>query len=78
MSRKDPKGYYAILQVDPNASMALIKTAYRHRAMELHPDRNRAPNATAQFQLLTVAFSHIGDAYLRAAYDAQSAVSRKI
>jgi hypothetical protein len=76
MSRTDPKGYYAILQVAPNASIALIKAAYRHRAMELHPDRNKAPNATAQFQLLTLAFSQLGDSKLRAAYDAQSAVSQ--
>jgi curved DNA-binding protein CbpA len=78
MSRTDPKGYYAILQVTPTASMALIRAAYRQRAMQLHPDRNKAPNATAQFQLLTVAFSQLGDPNLRAAYDAQSAVLHKI
>lgn len=76
MSRADPKGYYAILQVAPTASIALIKSAYRHRAMELHPDRNKSSNATAQFQLLTQAFSVLCDTKLRAAYDTQSAVSQ--
>jgi hypothetical protein len=75
MSRTDPKGYYAILQVAPTASIALIKSAYRHRAMELHPDRNKSSSATAQFQLLTQAFSVLCDTKLRAAYDTQSAVS---
>jgi hypothetical protein len=76
MTRTDPKGYYAILQVAPTASIGLIKSAYRHRAMELHPDRNKSPNATAQFQLLTQAFSVLCDTKLRAAYDTQSAVSQ--
>jgi hypothetical protein len=74
MDRKDPKGFYAVLQVAPNASAALIKAAYRHRAMELHPDRNKASSATAEFQLLTVAFGVLSDSKLRAAYDTQAAV----
>ena len=49
MSNRDPKGYYAILGVSPNADAAEIKAAYRRRAKELHPDRNRAPDAAAQF-----------------------------
>jgi hypothetical protein len=74
VDRKDPKGYYAALQVAPNASAPLIKAAYRHRAMELHPDRNKAPSATAEFQLLTQAYSVLSDSKLRAAYDTQAAV----
>jgi hypothetical protein len=74
VDRKDPKGYYAVLQVAPNASAALIKAAYRHRAMELHPDRNKAPSATAEFQLLTLAYGVLIDSNQRAAYDTQAAV----
>jgi len=74
VDRKDPKGFYAILQVTPNASAALIKAAYRHRAMELHPDRNKSANATAEFQLLTLAYNQLSDPKLRVAYDTQSAI----
>ena len=69
MNKTDPKGYYAILAVAPNASAALIRAAYRQRAMELHPDRNRSANATAQFQLLGVAFNELSNPTLRARYD---------
>jgi hypothetical protein len=33
------KDYYAILGLDPDASVHSIKVAYRHLARELHPDR---------------------------------------
>jgi hypothetical protein len=75
VDRKDPKGYYAVLQVAPTASAALIKAAYRQRAMELHPDRNKAKTATAEFQLLTAAYTVLSDSKQRAAYDTQAAVT---
>jgi hypothetical protein len=77
MSSADPKGYYAILEVAANAPAVSIKAAYRRRAMELHPDRNKSPNATAQFQLLALAFSHLSNSKHRAAYDAQSAIAQR-
>lgn len=72
MSNKDPKGYYAILGVAPNADAGEIKAAYRRRAMELHPDRNDTPNATAQFQLLNEAYGILSDPATRAQYDTMS------
>lgn len=75
VDRNDPMGYYAVLQVAPTASAALIKAAYRQRAMELHPDRNRAKTATAEFQLLTAAYTVLSDSKQRAAYDTQAAVT---
>ena len=66
---KDPKGYYAILGVRPNASAAEIKAAFRHRAMELHPDRNKSTTATRDFQHLNEAFSVLSDPAARAHYD---------
>ena len=40
MSNRDPKGYYSILDVPPDASAAEIKRGFRFRAKDLHPDRN--------------------------------------
>lgn len=56
MSKKDPRGYYGILGVSASADSAEIKAAFRRKAMELHPDRNDSPLATAQFQLLNEAY----------------------
>ena len=69
MNRKDPKGYYAILGVHPNADLATIKAAFRRKGKELHPDRNNAPNATEHFQLVNEAYSVLSDSVARAHYD---------
>jgi curved DNA-binding protein CbpA len=45
------KDYYAILGVDPKATLDTIKARYRTRAREVHPDKSPDdPNATAMFQ----------------------------
>lgn len=69
MGAKDPKGYYAILGLALDASAVDIKDAFRRRAMELHPDRNKSPDATARFQLLNEAYAVLGDPAARAQYD---------
>ena len=33
-----PRNYYRILGIDPDATQAQIKSAYRQKAKELHPD----------------------------------------
>lgn len=76
MNTKDPKGYYAILGVYPNADLAMIKAAFRRKGMELHPDRNKAPNATQHFQLLNEAYGVLSDPVARAHYDTMSLDSR--
>lgn len=72
MNRKDPKGYYDVLGVAPSADAGEIKAAFRRKAMELHPDRNEAPNATEQFQLLNEAYGVLSDPATRAQYDTMS------
>ena len=65
----DPKGYYAILGVAASASTTEIKRAFRRRAIDLHPDRNRSPHAAAMFVRLKEAYETLSNASRRASYD---------
>lgn len=69
---KDAKGYYAILGLQPSATSALIRAAYRVRAMELHPDRNKEASATREFQLLQQAYECVGNDLSRKVYDREN------
>jgi hypothetical protein len=66
----DPyRDYYLILTIDPKATPEEIQRAYRERAKVLHPDRNKDPNATAQFQTLNEAYETLRDRDSRYVYD---------
>jgi DnaJ domain len=69
-SINDPKGYYARLNVAPDASAEAIKAAYRHLAKKLHPDINRDASAKAQFQAISEAYNVLSDPDQRSRYDA--------
>ncbi len=64
--RSDP---YAVLGVEPTATHAELKKAYRKRAMEWHPDRNSAPDAEARFKEVAWAWELLGDEDRRRAFD---------
>lgn len=66
--RDDPKGYYARLGVDPQASRAAINAAYRRKARVLHPDVPVTGNAQA-FIAMKEAYEVLADPLLRGAYD---------
>jgi len=68
-SRRDPRGFYLILGVPPGADTAEIKSAFRRRAKDLHPDRNPSPTAQDDFQHLTEAYQVLMDPARRRAYD---------
>jgi hypothetical protein len=53
--------YYKILEVEPNASKGEIKKAYRRKAMQYHPDRNRAPGARRRFLEVLEAYEYLID-----------------
>jgi hypothetical protein len=60
------------LGVETSATSEEIKRAFKTKAFELHPDRNRAPDATQKFQFLNDAFQELSDPGSRARYDAGS------
>ena len=62
--------YYELLGVARGASEADIKKAYRKKAMELHPDRNRDdPRAETHFKEVNEAYDVLKDGQKKAAYD---------
>ncbi len=67
MSKRD---YYEILGVAKNADEKTMKSAFRRKAMECHPDRHPDdPEAEARFKELNEAYGVLSDEQKRAAYD---------
>lgn len=66
--------FYQTLGVSKNASEAEIKTAYRKKALEWHPDRNKDPHAPAKFKEVTEAYEILSDPQKRQSYDQYGSV----
>lgn len=63
--------YYAVLGVARDAPGDAVRVAYRRLAARAHPDRHQGgADATARFKVIVEAYSVLGDAERRAAYDA--------
>ena len=51
--------YYSLLGLNPGASVAEIKKAYRRKVMQYHPDRNPDPRASSMFIRITEAYQYL-------------------
>ncbi len=61
--------YYEILGIDKNATKEEIKSAFRKKARQYHPDVNKAPDAEEKFKELGKAYETLMDDDKRATYD---------
>ena len=60
--------WYAVLNVQRNASMGTIKEAYHKQCLETHPDKLKT-ECDSNFKQVVKAFDILGNAELRRAYD---------
>lgn len=67
MSKPD---FYEVLGVSKDADAASLKSAYRKKAMQYHPDRNQGDDSAEQkFKEIGAAYEALKDPQKRAAYD---------
>lgn len=68
--RSPPATFYTLLGVREDASAEEIRSAYRRRANQFHPDKNRdRSDAAAHMAKINRAYEVLSDADQRAAYD---------
>ena len=66
MAKRD---YYEVLGVSKDASDEEIKSAFRKKAKEFHPDINKSPDAPEKFKEAQEAYACLSDKDNRAKYD---------
>jgi len=63
------RDYYDILGVAKNASKEEIKKAYRKKALECHPDRNKTAGANEKFKEVNEAYEVLSNPRKKETYD---------
>ncbi|XP_037916343.1 dnaJ homolog subfamily B member 14 isoform X2 [Hermetia illucens] len=66
---KKCKDYYEVLGVTKEASDSEIKKSYKKLALQLHPDKNKAPGAVEAFKAVGNAVAILTDVEKRKSYD---------
>ena len=64
-----PVDYYETLGLERGANDEQIRRAFRRKAMEFHPDRNKTPGAEDRFKEINEAYQVLSDQEKRARYD---------
>jgi len=63
------KDYYGILGVQPDAESDEIRRAFRKKALQFHPDRNKDPDAAERMGEVNEAYAVLSDPEKRRRYD---------
>ena len=63
------RDYYDILEVSKTASEEDIRKAFRKKALDYHPDRNKAPDASEKFKEVNEVYQVLTDPDRRRQYD---------
>ena len=63
------RDYYEVLEVARNASEEEVRRAFRRKAMEYHPDRNKSTDAAERFKEVSEAYQVLSDPDQRRRYD---------
>lgn len=65
--------HYQVLGIEPTATAAQVRRAYREKARSHHPDVSKAADAAERFAEIARAYEVLSDRTLRAEYDARLA-----
>jgi DnaJ-class molecular chaperone len=63
------KNYYKVLGLERTATDKDIKKAFRKMALQLHPDKNKSPDAEEKFREIAEAYEVLSDPEKRRVYD---------
>ena len=77
MKQQQRRSPYTILGVQPDATSKEIELAYRRKAMQLHPDRNSAPDALDRFREVRQCYELLISPVSRALIDRMFGFSRR-
>src|SRR5947209_2450070 len=61
--------YYAVLGVDANAPTEVIKKAFKHLALQYHPDIYKGEDAEVRMREILLAYQTLSDPERRRTYD---------
>lgn len=61
--------YYQVLGVPRNGTEEDVRKAFRKKALEYHPDRNKSPDAEEKFKEINEAYQVLSDPNKRSQYD---------